>query len=78
MVKQKVWRFIFLIVPLVLAILLLIYIKTSQGMKATSEFMSPIENTTIITSLFVFVFGYMCFLILMFFDDIKSFFKAAK
>ncbi len=72
--KKKLLRFIMLFLPLIVAVFLLIYIKTSQKMQETTEFMSPVANVTMITSLSVFVIGYLCFLVLMFFDDIKSFF----
>lgn len=76
--RTKIWKFIFLFVPLLVAALLLIYIKTSQKVEAGSEFMAPLENTTIITSLVAFMAGYLCFLILMFFDDIKLLFLKHK
>jgi len=63
--------------PLFVALFLLVYIKTSQEIKG-AEFMSPVDNGTIITSLVVFILGYLCFLILMFFEDIKSCFIRQK
>ena len=76
--KRKLLRFIILFLPLLIAILLLVYIRASREMQEASEFMSPVENATMITSLSVFILGYLCFLVLMFFDDIKLFFAKHK
>ena len=73
----KIWRFLLLFIPLLVAIVILIYVRTSQEVSG-AEYMAPIENTTMIISLMVFIAGYLCFLILMFFDDIKSFFIKQK
>jgi hypothetical protein len=71
---KKSKKFIILVMPWLAAVILFSYLKLNQRAISSSELMAPLGNSTLISSLLAFMAGYLCFLILMFFEDIKSFF----
>ena len=76
---KKILYKILLFLPLALAIAWLAYIKTAEktaGMEGT--FLSPINNAPIITALIIFIIGYLLFLLMMFFSDIKNMLSSIK
>lgn len=72
--KKNLFKVIFAILPLILAGTLLSLTLLPKPKINAGEFMSPVENTTLVVSLLVFIAGYAIFLVLMFSDNLKSFF----
>ncbi len=72
--KKKISFTIMLILPLVLAIAWIIYIKATEDIVGAGmgSFLSPIDNTPVIVSLTLFVLGYLFFLGIMFYSNIKE------
>lgn len=72
--KKKISFTIMLILPLILAIAWIIYIKATEDVigAGMGSFLSPIDNTPIIVSLTLFVLGYLFFLGVMFYSNIKE------
>lgn len=73
-VKVPKWkiivRAIVLALPLVLAIVWLIRIKTIDS--GAAGFLSPVNTAPIVMSLSIFMAGYVLFLFLMFYSNIKE------
>ena len=74
--KELRLKNIILFLPLVLSVGWMIQIKLTQRFvpPGAGELFSPIQTQPLIISLILFVVGYVFFLLLMFSDDIKSFF----
>lgn len=63
-----------LIIPLVIAIIWLIYIKATEELGGIGKgtFLSPLDNSKFIVILIIFLLVYIFFLGMIFFDDIKG------
>ena len=71
--KERIMKNIILFLPLVLSVGWVIQIKLRQTLIIGNEMLSPIDTKPLLTSLALFIVGYIFFLFLMFSDDIKSF-----
>lgn len=63
-----------LMLPIVLAVIWLIYIKVTEehGGIGKGNFFSPIDTSKFIVVLIIFLFVYIFFIGMIFFDDIKE------
>jgi len=72
--RERMIKNIILFLPLVLSIGWALQIRISNTIAiANGNMLSPIDTQPLLTSLILFIIGYLFFLFLMFSDDIKSF-----
>ena len=73
--KNTFVRILLLLLPIIIAISILIYIKVVQNNNiADSEFFSPADSRPLMISIVIFMLGYMFFLLMMFSEEIREFF----
>lgn len=72
--RKKIIFMILLAIPVVLAIVWLSYIKATEDAVGAGigNFLSPIDNTPIVVSLTLFILGYLFFLGIIFYSNIKE------
>ena len=76
---KKIIVGIMLLIPLILSISMLIYLKISwQVITPAGEKLSPISNTPLFVGLIIFCMGYVVFLLMLFSEDIMSGIKQKK
>ena len=75
---KKIFYVILWFLPLVLAIVWLVYIRVTKTRGVEGTFLSPINNTPLIIALIIFVVGYLLFLFMLFFSDIKEMILATR
>ena len=68
--NKRMKEFILYIIPWLLAVAWLIYLKSNSG--AGEGLLSPIDTAPLLTALVIFIAGYMLFLAFMFSSDIKE------
>ena len=77
--REKIAKNIILFLPLVLSVGWAAQIKLSQSYQILGgEMLSPVDARPLLTSLMLFILGYVFFLFLMFSDDLKDFFARVK
>ena len=73
--KNKFIRFLLLLIPLILAISILVYIRVVQTQNiGGSELFSPVNSRPLVVSIIIFMAGYVFFLLMMFSEEMKTFF----
>lgn len=73
--KKKIITTILLLLPLLIGISLLIYLKISWQIEiAPGEKLSPIDNKPLFVGLVIFTLGYLFFLGMLFSDNILDLF----
>lgn len=73
--KQRKLYTVLLIAPILLVIIWLVYIKSTEqaGGIGKGNFLSPIDNSKLIVVLIIFLLVYVFFVGMIFFDNIKEF-----
>jgi len=75
---RKILFVILFAIPLILAIAWIVYIKATEDAigAGLGSFLSPIDNTPIVVSLTLFILGYLFFLGIIFYSNIKEAFSS--
>ncbi len=75
--KIKMWKKIVLVLPVLISISLIFCLnyQSSLPIQSGAELLAPVDSTPLMVSLIIFTIGYVLFLLLMFSEEIKEFFK---